>query len=169
MVSHRKTARPGSTSRFEQPKVLIRDTGGDLEATFDGDNYYVKDVLIVASTDKDAESLQFLTGILNSRLMKFYYETSFPTLHVQRDEVASLPVGRGDMVKETDRSRFMRVVSLVSQILKLHKQLATAKTLQDQTMLQRQIDATDRQIDQLIYELYGLTDEEIKIVEAANS
>ena len=33
--------------------------------------------------------------------------------------------------------------------------------------LQRQIDATDRQIDQLVYELYGLTDDEIKIVEEA--
>jgi hypothetical protein len=33
------------------------------------------------------------------------------------------------------------------------------------TMLQRQIDATDQQIDGLVYELYGLTDEEIAIVE----
>lgn len=44
---------------------------------------------------------------------------------------------------------------------------ATAKTPQEQTMIQRQIDATDRQIDRLVYELYGLTDAEIQIVEAA--
>ncbi|HTU19990.1 MAG TPA: hypothetical protein VMG10_18140 [Gemmataceae bacterium] len=42
----------------------------------------------------------------------------------------------------------------------------TAKTPQDQILLKRQIDAADRQIDQLVYELYGLTDEEIRIVEA---
>jgi hypothetical protein len=35
------------------------------------------------------------------------------------------------------------------------------------TSIQRQIDATDRQIDQLVYELYGLTNEEIRIVEEA--
>jgi len=35
---------------------------------------------------------------------------------------------------------------------------------QKKTVLQRQIDATDRQIDQLVYELYGLTDAEIQIV-----
>ncbi|MHB8846309.1 MAG: hypothetical protein ACYC7L_16365 [Nitrospirota bacterium] len=35
----------------------------------------------------------------------------------------------------------------------------------EKTALQRQIDATDRQIDQLVYELYGLTEDEIKIVE----
>jgi hypothetical protein len=48
-----------------------------------------------------------------------------------------------------------------------HKQLAGANTGHEKTALQRQIDATDRQIDQLVYELYGLTDEEIALVEAA--
>ena len=47
----------------------------------------------------------------------------------------------------------------------LHKQLTEAKTGHEQTLLQRQIDATDHQIDKLVYELYGLTEEEIKIVE----
>ena len=42
-----------------------------------------------------------------------------------------------------------------------------AKTAHDKEVLQRQIDATDRQIDQLVYELYNLTDEEIRIVEEA--
>ena len=49
------------------------------------------------------------------------------------------------------------------------KPLAAAKTPAAQTALQRQIDATDRQIDQLVYQLYGLTDEEIKIVEEATA
>ena len=53
------------------------------------------------------------------------------------------------------------------QALSLYKSLAAAKTSAAQTALQRQIDATDRQIDQLVYQLYGLTDEEIRIVEEA--
>jgi len=40
-----------------------------------------------------------------------------------------------------------------------------AKTPDEKTRIQRQIAATDKQIDQLVYELYGLTDDEIKIVE----
>jgi len=40
-----------------------------------------------------------------------------------------------------------------------------AKTAHEKTNLQRQIEATDKQIDSLVYELYGLTEEEIKIVE----
>jgi hypothetical protein len=35
------------------------------------------------------------------------------------------------------------------------------------TVIERQIEATDRQIDQLVYELYGLTDDEIRLVEEA--
>jgi len=56
----------------------------------------------------------------------------------------------------------------VEYILSLNKKALTAKTDQEKTALQRQIDATDRQIDQLVYELYGLTEEEIKIVEGAD-
>ena len=41
----------------------------------------------------------------------------------------------------------------------------SAKTLVDKTAIQRQIDATDRRIDELVYELYGLTEDEIRIVE----
>jgi len=52
-------------------------------------------------------------------------------------------------------------------MLDLHKQLAAAKMSHDKTAIQRQIDATDRQIDKLVYELYDLTDEEIAIVEGA--
>jgi hypothetical protein len=39
-----------------------------------------------------------------------------------------------------------------------------ARTEHDKTTLQRQIDATDHQIDRLVYELYGLTDEDVGIV-----
>jgi hypothetical protein len=57
------------------------------------------------------------------------------------------------------------MVSLVEHMLALNTQLAEAKAPHDKTAIQRQIDATDHQIDNLVYELYGLTEEEIKIVE----
>jgi predicted nucleic acid-binding Zn-ribbon protein len=54
-------------------------------------------------------------------------------------------------------------------MLDLRKATAAAKTPEAGNALQRQIDATDRQIDQLVYELYGLTEEEIRIVEEATA
>ncbi len=59
------------------------------------------------------------------------------------------------------------MVALVERMLDLHKRLAAVKTPHDKTLLQRQIAATDREIDRLVYELYDLTAEEIAIVEEA--
>ena len=64
-----------------------------------------------------------------------------------------------------DVARHDRMVALVEQMLALHKRRAAARTPHEQTVFQAQIDATDRQIDRLVYELYGLTGEEIRIVE----
>ena len=58
-------------------------------------------------------------------------------------------------------------VELVERMLDLHKQLPKAKTPHEQESLQRQIAAADRQIDQLVYELSGLTENEIRSVEGA--
>ena len=165
MRLHRKTARPGNSERFEQPKVLIRDTGGKLEGTFDTENYYVKDVLIVSDQDGNSAKLKLLIGIINSKLMKFYYETSFPTLHVQRNEIASLPICIIPSLDITEKAKHDRIVQLVEQMLTLHQKLAEAKTPPQKSMIQKQINVSDRQIDQLVYELYELTAEEIAIVE----
>jgi len=56
------------------------------------------------------------------------------------------------------------MVSLVDRMLELHKRLPEAKTKGDRDLIERQIAATDDEIDALVYELYGLTDEEIAIV-----
>ena len=54
-----------------------------------------------------------------------------------------------------------------SDPLALHQKLAAAAIPADKQLYQRQIEATDRQIDALVYELYGLTGEEIEIVAGA--
>ena len=50
-------------------------------------------------------------------------------------------------------------------MLDLNKKSKDARLEQERTMLSRQIEATDTQINTLVYELYGLTEEEIAIVE----
>ena len=60
-----------------------------------------------------------------------------------------------------------RLTALVTTMLSLHTRLAAEKLPQRREQVQREIDATDRQIDQLVYQLYGLSDDEIRIVEDA--
>ena len=79
--------------------------------------------------------------------------------------IETFPIRTINFSDPQDATRHDRMVSLVDQMLSLNKQLHEARTPHEQTSLQRQIEATDGQIDALVYELYGLTEEEIKIVE----
>jgi hypothetical protein len=79
--------------------------------------------------------------------------------------VAQLPIREINFADPGDAARHARMVGLVESMLSLHKQAGTARLPQEKEMIQRRIEATDRQIDRLVYELYGLTEEEVKIVE----
>jgi hypothetical protein len=57
------------------------------------------------------------------------------------------------------------MAKLVIEILELHKHLTYAKTDQEKRLITQEIESTDRQIDSLVYGLYGLTADEIAVVE----
>ena len=54
-------------------------------------------------------------------------------------------------------------------MLALHRQLAAARTPHEKTVLHKQIEVTDRQMDRLVYVLVGLTEEEVRIVEGGTA
>jgi len=68
-----------------------------------------------------------------------------------------------------DKSRRDKIVQLAEQMPALASSFLTARTPQEKTALERQIAATDAQLDKLVYDLYGLTEDEIKIVEGATA
>jgi len=84
-----------------------------------------------------------------------------------RQFLSQLPIPVTNFINQQEKSRHGQIVGLVNLVLDLNLQLTQHKTPQTKTVIQRQIEATDRQIDELVYELYGLTEEEIKIVEAS--
>jgi type I restriction-modification system DNA methylase subunit len=165
MRDHRKTARPGIASRFEQPKVLVRDTGGGLESTFERDNYYVKDVLVIADNGMNTEKLLALCAIINSKLMAFYYETSFPTLHVQSEELGSLPLPV-EMSREALSGKTCKQLADAAQnIIDLIKAKLSSKVPEETESIQRKIESISHRIDRMVYEYYHLSDDEIRVVE----
>jgi len=110
-------------------------------------------------------SVPLALGILNSRLISWLYVNSsaiaqkddFPQVHISA--LAGLPI------PEFDEASGVRMVRLVNSMLELHQQLGAAESAAQKGIIQRQIDATDAEIDRLVYDLYGLTAEEIAIVE----
>jgi len=99
-----------------------------------------------------------LLGILNSSLFNFLYSTRFWDYEIKPIYLRSSPI-----VDTTNKT----LNELVERILDLHKQMIAAKIAHGRKLIQRQIDTTDKQIDQLVYELYNLTNKEIRIVQEA--
>ena len=84
-------------------------------------------------------------------------------MHFDGPTTQKIPLRLIKIRLKNENSAYENIITLVDRILDLHKR--TPATPQEQEQLRREIEATDRQIDQLVYQLYGLTDEEIKIVE----
>ncbi|MHC1630692.1 MAG: Eco57I restriction-modification methylase domain-containing protein, partial [Methanotrichaceae archaeon] len=126
------------------------------------------------SDPEDPHSLHYLQALLNSPLLDFYLHQISTTFRggywsYGKRFIEQLPIHTIDFSDPEDVARHDRMVQLVENMLELNKKLADTKAGLQKTLLQRQIEATDRQIDQLVYELYGLTEDEIKIVEDATA
>lgn len=152
-------------AEFEKPKIFIPTIVQNASYTLDISGFYSNDKTSIIATDD-----LYLLGILNSKVADFVMHSISSTKQGGYFEYkpmyfSQIPIRTIDSSNPSDKSYHDSIVALVNQMLELHKQLASAKTDHDKTVIQRQIDATDRQIDQLVYELYGLTEEEIKIVE----
>ena len=109
-------------------------------------------------------------GILNSRLISFWFIHSFGKLQrkifpqFKVKELRTFPIRPINLSGPPDRAYHDQMVALVEQMLSLHKQLAAAYSAAQNAIIQRQINATDAEIDRLVYDLYGLTAEEIALV-----
>jgi hypothetical protein len=149
---------------FEKPKIMYLVFQVKPAFTFDEAGTYANNaVWITPISDKT------LLGILNSKLGWFMISNYCTQIQngyqLIFNYLGKIPIRVINFSDPQDVARNDRMVSLVDQMLSLHKQLQEARTPHDQTAFQRQIEATDRQIDALVYELYELTEDEIRIVE----
>ena len=126
-------------------------------------------------SDESFGKRAYISGLLNSRLLDFYFlkqvSTNFNSGYfaANKQYIEQLPIRTIDFSDPEDVARHETLVGLVGRMLELHEKLAGAKIERERTVIGHQISATDRQIDNLVYELYGLTDEEIAIVEEATA
>ncbi|MEK6765234.1 MAG: N-6 DNA methylase [Planctomycetota bacterium] len=160
-------AEPRKPEIFEGEKILIRKiVSQTLIATYIPDTSYCNTLLFVLKIKENIYSYQYLLGILNSRLIGWYFrkkfqissEDTFPQIMIRDIQQFPIPIPLKSMQENLSEK--------VDSIISMYRQLGKSKLLQQKTVLTRQIEATDRQIDELVYELYDLTEEEVKIVES---
>jgi len=154
---------------FEKPKIIVPAIVRTASYAYDRLGIYSNDKTSIIPTDD-----LYLLGILSSKVADIIIHSISSTKQGGYFEykpmyVSQIPIRTIDFSDPADVARHDSLVSLVERMLALHKQLQEARTPHDEIALQRQIEATDRQIDALVYELYGLTEEEIRIVEGVQS
>ncbi|MDM8566165.1 TaqI-like C-terminal specificity domain-containing protein [Candidatus Halobeggiatoa sp. HSG11] len=151
---------------FEKPKIIYPNICKKPEFTFDKNGLYTNQKCFITPIDD-----KYLLGILNSSITYFLFASILPKLRGDFYEpsyvyLKKFPICKINFSIPAEKKLHDKMVNLVTKMLELNNKLADSQIPQTRNMLQRQIEATDQQIDQLVYKLYDLTDAEIKIVEA---
>ena len=167
-------AEPRPSANFNAPvKIIMRQTGDSLIAALDTNQYLCLNNMHVIVPQIEFPSMKYILGIINSKLINWYYQVLNPErgealAEVKKSNVAKLPIFVVDTKNKPEKFMYDKLVEMVDQMLYLNKKLSNAEMANEREALEFEIDATDKQIDRLVYELYGLTDEEIEIVEGAD-
>jgi hypothetical protein len=140
-------------SVFERQKILTRQTADCIIAAFDTANYYYANTLHgTAITDPGYNPL-FVLAVLNSKITTWFYRSNTDEegkvfAQIKIELLRKLPVPKASQQEQEP------LVNLVEKILKAKASNPVADTT-----------ALEHEIDQQVYNLYGLTPEEIAIVE----
>jgi type I restriction-modification system DNA methylase subunit len=114
---------------------------------------------------KNGFNNKFVIALINSKLIswyvyKFIFANAIRTMHFDSPITSRIPIP-----KSPDTNIQNQLVQLVDTMLQLNKDLQKATLPNQKEQLKQRITYTDKKIDQLVYSLYGLTEEEINIVE----
>jgi len=155
---------------YERPKILTRKVGDKIIAAFDDENYYYEQTIHSTHITNSDYNPHFILAILNSSLIKFYYQkiisqsgTIFPQIRISF--LKNIPIPKIDFSIKKQKQTHDTLIVLVDQMLETQKLYHAAKLERDKKLYKQKIDIIDNKIDKLVYELYGLSDEEIEIVE----
>ena len=166
---------PKNLALHDQPKMAIPRLISRLAAVYDRNgDFYLDNVDVggLALKEQNDSKYLYITGLLNSRLLDYYlHRISVPFrggfYSANRQFLEPLPIRRIDFDNPTDKKLHDDLVAVVDRMLELNKRLAPIRNTycNERDELLRQIERTDKEVDNLVYDLYGLSEEEMKVVE----
>jgi type I restriction-modification system DNA methylase subunit len=162
---------------WEQPKLMVPYMTTRLAAYPDQEEgFYFINVTTGGyglTAGDPSVSLSYLCALLNSPLLDFYFRQVSTTFHggyfaANKQYIEQLPIRTINFSDAADKARHDKMVALVKRMLELNRKKHSGKLAPSELdRIEREIAGTDAEIDNLVYELYGITDEERKIVEGA--
>lgn len=157
-------AAPRSPEIFEaKEKIIVRQTGDRIIATLIGANIICRNNLHVIISNEINH--KFILGILNSKLTDFYYfqinpERGEVLAEVKKQHVEQLPIPKNVLDKQQNE-----IIKLVDQLLKLNADKQNTTLPNQLEMINNRIEYAENKINEIVYQLYELTEEEIKLIE----
>lgn len=149
----------------KQPRILFATRSDRPAFAFDlGKAFFDHTVCAIEASG------YYLPGILNSRLMSFVLHAGVPE-HADPpdfgwDDLKSLPIYTPDFDQPEDRARHDRLAGLIQEIHELYRHRALSRSECEHGIIAQEIGSLEKQANSLVYGLYGLTVDEIAVVES---
>ncbi|MDD4353410.1 MAG: N-6 DNA methylase [Candidatus Nanoarchaeia archaeon] len=186
IYDEKKLYNPMFKELFENEKIMIRDVNAKegLKATFDNKNYYAEHTLSIClpfnklasikrrglnfseyQVKKSEEfDLKYILGILNSNLITFFFKTFIGCgLHVYPDNIRALPIKKMSI---NEQSSLIKLVEKMILYKERYYEIKNKNT-DEKMKLETQIKKLDDEINELVYKIYDITEEEKKIIEGS--
>jgi len=146
---------------FERNKILTRQTADEIIAAYDSDNYYYSNTLHGTTIMDNNYHPLYVLALMNSTLMTWYYRSTtaeegkvFAQIKIKL--LRLLPIKKASNIAAQQP-----FIALVDRILVITKDDNYLQNPQKQS----QVRALEQEIDQMVYQLYSLTEKEIRTVE----
>lgn len=145
-------------------KIVIRQIGTYPIATIDKNRYYCLNTIYNITSLNEKYNYYYILAIINSNLIKFFWKSKFYDSKVLFPKVKKAYLDKIPIPEISIEYQGI-FIELVNKMLDLNNKLHIVKTPKEEKLLKIQIDKVDEQINAKVYELYGLFDDEIEIIE----
>ncbi len=153
------------------PKIIVRQIGKSPICAIDNNGYCCLNTvfMVVPKSNSDVD-LKFILAVLNSSFISNFWKQNYSDLRqtfpkIKGSYLEKLPIPIINFQNNVEKNNHNEIVKLVDQLLKLNKEKSETKLQSKMELIQNKIDYCEDRINEIVYELYGLTKDEIKIVE----
>ena len=161
---------------FEKDKIFYNEIGNEINFALDTKKFVCNNKLYFISLEKNnTMQLKFLTGVLNSKLLQWYFSFKFNFGGGKgTDSFGEIPIPQ---IASQNENLANEIINLVDEILKANEKIKLYEkhmptlTLDEKLEAKENIDAlndkikaSDEKIDKLVFELYELTSDEIALI-----
>lgn len=154
---------------FNQDKIVIARLTKTIQATFDTEQHYMGKSSFITNPKVDAK---YLIALLNSYVLNYFFSIKFTNTHLAggylRFDIPyleKLPIKVLNLKDKAQKEQHDNIVKFVTQIMSLKNELQTTTLQTKVSQIQNQITFYEDKINQTVYQLYNLTDDEIKAIE----